>query len=287
MNFFDDFGASTRSAGSTAGSSTDRRSGAAGSSTDRSSGGAGSSTDRSSGAAGSSTDRSSGGAGSSTDGGADESTVDTVLKKALLTLGLLEESDCESDFIDLIEDGGERKDAADALVPGDLLPSGEEIREIIREIHAEEDAVAQREASMASADGDVAAEALAEAEAVDAEVGEVGVACDSEGTFVKPWWQDVVEERSKTWIYKVGSSGRECGRLHSVNADSLKATCRQHTGCVCWLRSATGQQDLLKPNLMEWLAWGYFESFADHQKRSNELKLFHGMKPRKGRPAGD
>jgi hypothetical protein len=77
------------------------------------------------------------------------------------------------------------------------------------------------------------------------------------------------------------SLNKEIGVVHSPvylqHAVSLKATCRQHKQCSCWL-SCEGRLVTGKQSLVEWLASGLDSYAGEHHAESQRLKLRFGMK---------
>lgn len=65
--------------------------------------------------------------------------------------------------------------------------------------------------------------------------------------------------------------------VNGINGqESLKATCKQHKKCSCWI-SSSRNADLL----FQWLADGRDLSADDHQNSAKQLKLSIGMKVKK------
>ena len=78
-----------------------------------------------------------------------------------------------------------------------------------------------------------------------------------------------------------GSTKRILGSVslmidHKSGAQSLKATCKVHSQCICWI-SNSRNADLL----FDWLADGRKKTKAGHADLSTELKKSIGMKVRK------
>ena len=75
--------------------------------------------------------------------------------------------------------------------------------------------------------------------------------------------------------------GRPLGRLHNIGPDGLKATCRRHHQCACWLTKPTDKERALG-DLVEWVARASDDSQA-HSQAAFDVKVKHGMKLRQPR----
>ena len=102
------------------------------------------------------------------------------------------------------------------------------------------------------------------------------------------WWQGVVVELRATYVHEAQdgeTTARVVGRLQSVNAFSMKATCRWNHGsrCVCWVSLKSGGEEARQPlreNLLEWLARGQACTAEAHAAMATDLKRSKGMRVR-------
>ena len=75
--------------------------------------------------------------------------------------------------------------------------------------------------------------------------------------------------------------GRKCGIIREV-APGVKAMCRVHARCSCWVTKAgpSMSSDMLKEDLIGWLARSVASSSEQHAKDAYDIKVKHGMRPR-------
>ena len=107
----------------------------------------------------------------------------------------------------------------------------------------------------------------------------------------RPWFDQLLHERSP-WNFSSAANGSDVGRIHEMGAgSSLKATCRVHQDCVCWVSLTHRSDDLgdkrlrLAADLREWLASALpgqpHAQKCQHQERARTLKQSWGMRVRK------
>ena len=74
---------------------------------------------------------------------------------------------------------------------------------------------------------------------------------------------------------------RTCGIIRGV-VPGLNATCRVHTRCSCWFTKAgpSMSSDMLKEDMIGWLARIVASSSEQHAKDAYDIKVKHGMRPR-------
>ena len=87
-----------------------------------------------------------------------------------------------------------------------------------------------------------------------------------------------------TYAHELRTNG-VVGRVQQMNPKSIKANCRKHDKCVCWvsLKPPEDNEDgmvLLREELLEWIAAGHDRDMspAAHADMARELKISHGMK---------
>ena len=82
--------------------------------------------------------------------------------------------------------------------------------------------------------------------------------------------------------YEVGSlkDGKQLGVVRIVG-NGLKATCRRHAQCVCWVNIAPNKRINLLASLMRWLAEGPGLSEDAHYLSCVALKVSFGVKVRR------
>ena len=78
---------------------------------------------------------------------------------------------------------------------------------------------------------------------------------------------------------------KTAGVIHPMegNEKNLKATCRVHKDCVCWIKlrgdRSVGGHRLLRDEV-EWLSNAWSHNRQDHQQMAFNLKVRHGLKPK-------
>ena len=85
-------------------------------------------------------------------------------------------------------------------------------------------------------------------------------------------------------FFSATADGRDVGRLHKIG-NSWKATCMRHGGkCGCWVtlkgKPSIEEMATLRQHLFEWLEQ-FGVSKEDHSRMARDIKILHGMKPRK------
>jgi len=86
------------------------------------------------------------------------------------------------------------------------------------------------------------------------------------------------------WNFKT-PSGVDLGNLRRIRALNLKALCRRHKSCVCWVTCrASAEEATLEKDLVKWLAVGATVSANEHAASAHNIKVQYGMRPR-ARPA--
>ena len=79
------------------------------------------------------------------------------------------------------------------------------------------------------------------------------------------------------------------GRLDWSWGSTISADCRRHKKCklMVTVKTGIGYSDWVQADLVKWLAAGTaIESTDLHKARGDDVKLLHGMKPRKATLAG-
>ena len=85
-------------------------------------------------------------------------------------------------------------------------------------------------------------------------------------------------------------SKRDLGFVHDMDFDkngtNIRATCRRHKRCVCWVQvpmnfGAVPPTAVLH-DLVEWIGAGRFTDAAAHKDLGDAAKRKYGMKPRMG-----
>ena len=95
-----------------------------------------------------------------------------------------------------------------------------------------------------------------------------------------PW--TVIAEQSP---YKyVDLQGQPVGQIHAVGENGLKATCRKHSKCACWVSIPRGSELTMgdvEVELIAWIAIGLECSNELHQQTSQEIRVKAGMRIRR------
>jgi len=92
------------------------------------------------------------------------------------------------------------------------------------------------------------------------------------------WAGTGVSEKDKWRFYDTG--GRIfLGVLHQVGPAGLKATCKLHRRCVCWLTSVP-DVNVAEADLVRWFAGGQSASSMQHQEEAARIKTAYGMRVR-------
>lgn len=82
----------------------------------------------------------------------------------------------------------------------------------------------------------------------------------------------IVTQESVSHIHEIGNPGGNA---------SLKATCKSHKSCVCWVsHSSEERRQNILASLVTWLSEGRDATAAAHKESSKEVKRSHGMKVR-------
>ena len=94
----------------------------------------------------------------------------------------------------------------------------------------------------------------------------------------KVWREFGLVEHPK-WYFTELATKKPVGILHQISPSSVKATCRSHPKCVCWLSRIT---DVLttESDLVGWLHAGLSSSAAGHSALARNLKIQYGMRIR-------
>lgn len=93
-----------------------------------------------------------------------------------------------------------------------------------------------------------------------------------------PWAELGLRETTK-WHFSELEGAAEVGLFHQVGPRSLKATCRKHKSCVCWLSKVTDLA-VAERDLAEWLSKGGSVSRGEHDDLSRAIKIRYGMRVR-------
>jgi len=96
-----------------------------------------------------------------------------------------------------------------------------------------------------------------------------------------PWWRSQIREIAPNQFCR--HDQRDAGRLHMVNTNSWKATCRSHTSCVCWVSVRAPDPETpanLREELVEWLAHGLSDTKEQHHERGRAINISKGMRIR-------
>ena len=100
---------------------------------------------------------------------------------------------------------------------------------------------------------------------------------------VWPW--SVIEER-EPWRYVKRTDGNtQGGTLHAIGSDGLKATCKIHPKCACWITLRALEQAevriAVEAELIDWLAKGIDATADSHRDQSAQIRMARGMRVRK------
>ena len=122
------------------------------------------------------------------------------------------------------------------------------------------------------------AEATAAAAEVSVDEPMVAEAIDIPGLMVELQLQDKNGHGDKYELVSV-LGNMPVGVIHSLG-QGLKATCRRHMRCVCWVSIGAGRRLSLLRAEMKWLAEAPGKSEADHWASCIQLKKPGGAKIR-------
>ena len=161
------------------------------------------------------------------------------------------------------------------LQAGDVLLSDAERRELAGEEVAPE--MQEQVEAILDLLGDAQDEANQEEADEDGEARPPAPGAEPRQAFDQNKWSHLGLTEQQHWEFW-SADGAPRGRIHFVNgAGSMKATCRAHAKCACWLSNVT---DVSKTEA-ELVAWIAERVDRDgHQLSAYNLKLTYGMRPR-------
>ena len=95
-------------------------------------------------------------------------------------------------------------------------------------------------------------------------------------------WSVIRESAPHRYVTLDRAAGGFVGTMHNMGPYSLKATCKQHRSCTCWVtlrgpRTNKEEFDSLEMDLICWLAHGLTDAAAEHRSRSVEVRRTKGM----------
>ena len=92
-------------------------------------------------------------------------------------------------------------------------------------------------------------------------------------------WADLSISEGPKWRFKSRATDQLVGLFHQMSLRSLKATCKMHPRCVCWLSGVT-DVFATERDLVEWLAAASTTTAVAHLASATLLKRRYGMRVR-------
>lgn len=159
-----------------------------------------------------------------------------------------------------------------------------ELHEVLRDLDENDHSVVAEESGSDVDDGvPMTAEATRSSETASSSTAPQGTASAASSSAAPPaaahsrWFRfGVVEQGSNAFFT---SQGQPLGFLHRIGTQGVKATCRRHKLCVCWLTKTAGDPEQALDDLVEWLA-RVSDNSHTHLQAARAVKVKHGMKPR-------
>jgi hypothetical protein len=158
-----------------------------------------------------------------------------------------------------------------------------ELQEVLRELDENDQSVVAEESGSDFDDGvPMTAKAKRSSATASSSTAPWGTASAASSSAAPPvaarsrWFRFGVVERGSNAFFT--PEGQSLGNVHHIGTHGVKATCRRHKRCCCWLSKTMDPPQALD-DLVEWLARVSDDSHT-HLQAARAIKVKHGMKPR-------
>ena len=81
------------------------------------------------------------------------------------------------------------------------------------------------------------------------------------------------------YVLVANDSDRTVGLIHFIGGGvSIKATCKVHPKCHCWVSKCSERQEMVRDTLVQWIGKARSHTEQEHFVESNNVKRGFGMK---------